>query len=157
MRSACAIDVSVDVFDLTIIDSNYVKNGIHVPNVSVQRIERVTLSLGGQLVGVHVTAYDAASGGNEVSISDTGLFYFYTDHLGSVGAISDAGGAVQGDIIRYEPFGQLRSSAPSSAITDRGYTGHKENREIGLTQATFGCRMHGIMWRKSAVLPAPTR
>ena len=62
-----------------------------------------------------------------------GCHYLYTDQLGSVGAISKNDGTLVGELLRYEPFGDARGTQPSSDITDRGFTGHRENRDIGLT------------------------
>ncbi|MCB9430929.1 MAG: RHS repeat-associated core domain-containing protein [Ardenticatenaceae bacterium] len=36
------------------------------------------------------------------------------------------------DIVRYAPFGEVRGGALPTNITDRGFTGHKHNAEIGL-------------------------
>ena len=52
---------------------------------------------------------------------------------GSVGAILQNDGTLVGELLRYEPFGDARGTQPGSAITDRGFTGHRENRDIGLT------------------------
>ena len=62
-----------------------------------------------------------------------GRHYLYTDQPGSVGAISKNDGTLVGELLRYEPFGDTRGTQPSSDITDRGFTGHRENRDIGLT------------------------
>ncbi len=50
-------------------------------------------------------------------------------------ASSDDAGNMVGDVIRSEPFGMTRGTAPKSTnpgITDRGFTGHRENLDIGL-------------------------
>ena len=36
------------------------------------------------------------------------------------------------DIIRYEPFGDFRGNARPDDITDRSFTGHEDNMDIGL-------------------------
>lgn len=90
-----------------------------------------------------------APGAGATQVGSTGLFYFYTDNLGSVGAISDASGAVKGNIIRYEPFGQLRSSAPTSAIADRVCTGQEENREMGADLCECPVSWRRVVWEKN--------
>ncbi len=61
-----------------------------------------------------------------------GLYYLHSDHLGSASAMSDANGNQVGDITRYLPFGSYRSGGPNP-ITDRGFTGQKENiADLGL-------------------------
>ncbi len=80
--------------------------------------ERTTYSIAGQMVGVRVKV----SGGSNT------LYYTYTDHLGSVVAMSDtAGGVVSGSLARYDPFGNYRTWPGSNVnplISDRGFTGH---------------------------------
>ncbi|MFQ5401089.1 MAG: RHS repeat domain-containing protein [Anaerolineae bacterium] len=64
--------------------------------------------------------------------ANNGLFYLHSDHLGSVSAISDANGAlVPGSLARYTPFGGWRTE-PTAGLTDRGFTGHKQNAYIKL-------------------------
>ena len=90
--------------------------------------------LDGQPVLVEVTAYNNA--GNVVSgAPNTRLFYLYTDHLGSVVALANPSGNIVGGVTRYEPFGDYRGAAPSTnpGVSDLGFTGHRENRDIGLT------------------------
>ncbi|MBX7253355.1 MAG: RHS repeat-associated core domain-containing protein [Candidatus Promineofilum sp.] len=83
--------------------------------------ERTTYSIAGQMVGVRVKV----SGGSNT------LYYTYTDHLGSVVAMSDtAGGVVSGSLARYDPFGNYRTKPATTVnpdISDRGFTGHKQN------------------------------
>ena len=80
--------------------------------------ERTTYSIAGQMVGVRVKV----SGGSNT------LYYTYTDHLGSVVAMSNtAGGVVSGSLARYDPFGNYRTwpgSNVNPTISDRGFTGH---------------------------------
>jgi len=62
------------------------------------------------------------------------LYYLHTDHLGSTTALSSSavgGGLISGSTARYYPFGAWRTT-PTQTLTDRGYTGHLENMEIGL-------------------------
>ena len=78
--------------------------------------------------------------GDPVS-GNNGLFYVLSDHpstslrtsLGSTSMlVNTSGGVVAGSTTRYLPFGGYRGPAPSQAITDREFTGQKENRELGL-------------------------
>jgi RHS repeat-associated protein len=85
---------------------------------------RTTYSLGGQAVAVRV---QVVGGSNTV-------YYLHSDHLGSTTALSSSavgGGLVSGSTARYLPFGAWRTT-PTQTLTDRGYTGHLENMEIGL-------------------------
>ncbi len=99
----------------------------------VVRFQRTTYSIAGQLVGVRVATFDA-----DDDVIDDHDQKLYTDHLGSVVAVGWWGNDnyIMGDVIRYEPFGGYRGTIPDEtnpSITDRGFTGHKENRDIGLT------------------------
>jgi len=80
--------------------------------------ERTTYTIAGQMVAVRVKV----SGGSNT------LYYTYTDHLGSVVAMSDtAGGVINGSLARYDPFGNYRTWPGSNVnplISDRGFTGH---------------------------------
>jgi len=58
--------------------------------------------------------------------------FVYPDHLGS-NVLSDlTGTAVVGSEAHYLPFGGYRGSVPTQTLTDRGYTGQKENLDLGL-------------------------
>jgi hypothetical protein len=61
-------------------------------------IRRASYRLGGQPVAVRVTGEPAGS---------NGLFYLYTDHLGSASAVTDASGALLGGVQRFYPFGAI--------------------------------------------------
>jgi RHS repeat-associated protein len=72
----------------------------------------------------------------------TATNYFHTDHLGSVGVISDGSGAVK-ERLSYDPFGKRRNltgtddgSVPPAnlkgVIDNKGYTGHEMLDNIGL-------------------------
>ncbi|MCA9952839.1 MAG: hypothetical protein KDE48_24485, partial [Anaerolineales bacterium] len=90
-------------------------------------ITRITYSIDGQMIGVRVSGHP-----NPVN---NGLFYTYTDHLGSVTALSDANGSyVAGSLGLHRPFGSYRIEPTTNPdITDRGYTGHRENLSLDLT------------------------
>lgn len=55
------------------------------------------------------------------------ISYLYSDHLGSMSAMSNPNGTlIPGSTARYLPFGGWRTE-PTANLTDRGYTGHKSN------------------------------
>ncbi|NJN55451.1 MAG: DUF1080 domain-containing protein, partial [Anaerolineae bacterium] len=62
------------------------------------------------------------------------LVFFYGDHLGSTSLMYDAtaGQVVAGSQTRHLPFGGYRGAAPTQTVTDRGFTGHKQNDDLGL-------------------------
>jgi RHS repeat-associated protein len=64
-----------------------------------------------------------------VTGANSQLYFAYADHLGSVSALTDSSGTlVNGSLARYEPFGGFRTvSTTNPAITDLGFTGHKQN------------------------------
>ncbi len=61
--------------------------------------------------------------------ANNGRHYLYADHLGSINAIQRQNGALEQ--MRYTPFGGYRQGGPN-IITDRAYTGQRENMELGL-------------------------
>jgi len=72
--------------------------------------------------------------------ANNGLFYLYSDHhsassgqaLGSASAMTDAAGNLVGNVTRYLPFGGYRMGSGPNEVTDRGFTGQKENMDLGL-------------------------
>ncbi len=72
--------------------------------------------------------------GNDAVLADD-LYYCFTDHLGSVVAVTNSNGGLVGGITRYEPFGGYRGPAPTASnpsISDRGFTGQKHQNELAL-------------------------
>ena len=63
-------------------------------------IQRSTYSLAGQAIAVRVASSPLAT--------NNGLFYLYSDHLGSASALVDSGGQKVNET-RYLPFGGYRS------------------------------------------------
>ncbi|MBN1315451.1 MAG: hypothetical protein JXA42_08285 [Anaerolineales bacterium] len=68
------------------------------------------------------------------------LYFFHTDHpsaalradLGSTSLLSDENGDyVDGTEARYLPYGGYRVE-PTAELTDHGFTGHKQQDEVGL-------------------------
>ena len=90
-------------------------------------IERVTLSLVGQAIAVHVTD---SNGRDDIN-------YVFSDHLGSSSVVTAQNGSYNSttDRAQHLLFGGFRGGTPAylDDVTDRGFTGHKENSDIGLT------------------------
>ena len=65
--------------------------------------------------------------------ANNGLFYIHSDHLGSTSVLTkySDGYIVSSSLTRYTPFGGYRTGGPSQ-ITDRAFTGQKENMALGL-------------------------
>ena len=92
------------------------------PGDGASEIKRVTYFFGGQAVATRV-----------VTNSSNTLSMLHTDHLGSTSvATTNAGGLVTGSRASYYPFGEERQTSTAD-LNGRGFTGHIENREIGLT------------------------
>ena len=88
-------------------------------------IQRSRYSLAGQTIAIRVTSSDAND-------SNTGLFYYLTDHLGSTSVLmTSSNGLKGGSTARYHPFGSYRTT-PTQTISDRHYTGHAHNDDLGL-------------------------
>ena len=79
-------------------------------------IYRSTYGLAGRPIATRVETSPSA-GPND------GLFFIHTDHLGSVSAMTDDTGSLEGSIIRFEPFGDYRPTSGAGDITDRGIHG----------------------------------
>jgi RHS repeat-associated protein len=91
-------------------------------------IQRSTYSIAGQAIALRVVEKDA-----DGTVTSNTLYYTHSDHLGSTSAISDnTGTLVDGSTSRFAPFGSYRTE-PTADLNGRGFTGHKENRDIGLT------------------------
>jgi RHS repeat-associated protein len=89
-----------------------------VENPAATPLIRATFGIAGQAIAMRIS-------GDPVS-TNNGLFYIHSDHLGST--------------TRYLPFGGYRGTAPTQTITDRDFTGQKENRELGLLY--YGARFY---------------
>jgi hypothetical protein len=92
--------------------------------------ERSYYLLGGQMVALRVES--------DPGDTDDGLYFIHTDHLGSTSLLTDDAGDSVDTMIRYYPFGDYRT-APTADLTDRGFTGHRENMELGLVYMNAGC------------------
>lgn len=85
------------------------------------------------------------------------LHFIYTDHLGSGNTLTDATGNVVHSA-RFYPFGDLRGENETlGSLTERGFTGHRENRDIGLTYMNARYYVPGIGRFASAdtIVPDP--
>jgi len=90
--------------------------------------------------------------------ANNGIFYLHTDHLSSVSAMSDANSNLVGDATRYRPFGGYRNGR-SNPITDRGFTGQRENvSDLGLMyyNARFYVPGIGRFLSADTIVPNPT-
>ena len=114
---------------------------------------RLTVSIAGQPIAQRTVEKDE----NEVILS-TSLHYFVVDHLGSTRAMvhHSGGGIVAGSIADYKPFGDYRTT-PTQTITDRDFTGQKENRELGLLyyNARFYVPSIGRFASADTIIPDP--
>jgi RHS repeat-associated protein len=128
------------------------------PNYEVENptaatpLRRSTYSLAGQTIATRVSG-DPVSGNN-------GLFTIYSDHLGSTSLVVNSGNnPVAGSRTWYLPFGGYRpNTAPTQTITDRDFTGQKENMELGLLyyQARFYVPGIGRFASADTIVPNPT-
>lgn len=81
-------------------------------------IQRSTYALAGQTIAVRVNG--------DPDNTKNGLFYMYSDHLGSTSAIQKDG-STEVEQSRYLPFGGWRGDKPDNLPGNRGYTGHVMN------------------------------
>ncbi len=88
-------------------------------------IQRSSYTLLGQTIALKVSG--------DPNSANNGIFHYLTDHLGSTSMlINSNNGVVSGSEARYYPFGAWRGTTPSQTISERGYTGQRENMELGL-------------------------
>ena len=124
------------------------------PTNEVTKIQRTYYSIAGQAVGVRVKKI-LTNGDTE---SDK-LYYMYTDHLGNVGALSDENGNyISGSLTLFRPFGEYRRTPSTNPdITDRAFTGHRHNDDIGLIymRARFYLPEAGRFLSADTLVPDP--
>ncbi len=70
--------------------------------------------------------------------------FIYTDHLGSASTVVNGADEKVEQAVRFLPFGEMRDGADQLGVTNRGFTGHRENREIGLTYMNARFYLPGI-------------
>ena len=81
-----------------------------------------------------------AIAGQTYGLNDNGVMkYFFTDHLGSIVAVTDASGTLLEES-RYLPFGQVRSDVGNITQTDKTYTSQKDLANTGLMD--YNARMY---------------
>ncbi|MEZ4510378.1 MAG: RHS repeat-associated core domain-containing protein [Chloroflexota bacterium] len=114
-------------------------------------IKRSSYALAGQVVAFRVA-------GDPVT-TNNGLFFIYGDHLGSTSVLQKSGDTqhLAGSLTRYRPFGSYRT-APTQTITDRDFTGQRENRELGLLyyNARFYHPASGRFISPDFLVPSPS-
>ncbi|MCL4872360.1 MAG: RHS repeat-associated core domain-containing protein, partial [Anaerolineae bacterium] len=114
-------------------------------------IQRAVYTLAGQAIATRVITSPPQP--------TDGLFYFITDHLSSTRLLAAPNGSpVQGTTAHYLPYGDYRGNAPTATpLTERGYTGHHENREMGLTymNARFYSPTTGRFLTADTLIPSP--
>lgn len=107
------------------------------------------------LAGQAIAQKTVVTVGSNPSTSE--LYFIYTDHLGSANVLATAdGNNTPVQVARFMPFGEYRTE-PTADITDRGFTGHRENREIGLTymNARFYISSIGRFASADTIVPDP--
>ncbi|MCI0728561.1 MAG: hypothetical protein L0332_17830 [Chloroflexi bacterium] len=119
-------------------------NGTLTAMVDSPAIKRKLYALGGQPIALRINGDPIAQ--------YNGLFYIHTDHLGSNSLLSYGQGQTGpgtlflGSEARYLPFGGYRGTPPTTnpALTDRGYTGHKHNNDLGLVYMNARFYLPGV-------------
>ncbi|MEM7799346.1 MAG: RHS repeat-associated core domain-containing protein [Chloroflexota bacterium] len=116
---------------------------------------RKSYRIGGQMIAQAsytrngVTVRDDADQRDEETVH-----FIYTDHLGSANTLIDQDGTRTES--RFMPFGEIRSGGSVlGELTERGFTGHHENREIGLTYMNARYYVPGIGRFASADIIVP--
>ncbi|MCA9996783.1 MAG: RHS repeat-associated core domain-containing protein, partial [Anaerolineales bacterium] len=112
---------------------------------------RVTYTIAGTAVASRVQVISPA--GNT-------LYRLYTDHLGSTVTHSTLTGGIvpNSNIAYYLPYGSYRGTPPTQTLTDRDFTGQRENRELGLIyfNARFYVPSIGRFLSPDSLVPNPS-
>jgi hypothetical protein len=124
--NAASIRVKTIQPDGTIIDTPFPGYEVENPGLSSQTV-RLTFAMAGQPVALQV-----------LTSSSSNTYFLYNDHLGSLTAVNSGSTLVSGSRTYYDPFGNYRGTPPSQTLTGRGYTGQKENMELGLLYYNAG-------------------
>jgi hypothetical protein len=99
--------------DGTVIYTPFPDYEVEDPPGSGANTIRTTYRLAGQIVAVRVKG------------TTNTLYYTYTDHLGSVVALSNlAGGFIANSLARYDPFGAYRTEPATSPSFTAAQAGH---------------------------------
>ncbi|WP_204753891.1 RHS repeat-associated core domain-containing protein [Herpetosiphon giganteus] len=83
----------------------------------------------GKVVSNYAGIASRTTTGNPSTTNRGSVIYFHTDHLGSIGAVTNSSGTVI-EAERYDPWGATRSGNLSS--TEFGYTGQRKDDGTGL-------------------------
>lgn len=87
-------------------------------------VKRSVYRLAGQTIATRIAG--------DPLLANNGLFYFLLDNLGSTSLLVTAAGAiVSGTTAYYLPYGGYRSPAPNGNLTNRGFTGHRQQDHVG--------------------------
>ncbi|MEM7800380.1 MAG: RHS repeat-associated core domain-containing protein [Chloroflexota bacterium] len=117
---------------------------------------RKTYQLNGQTIAQASYTRDGEDARENGSEEGTTLHYIYSDHLGSANTLVDQDGTQINT--RFLPFGEIRSGGNEiGSLTELGFTGHRENRGIGLTYMNARFYIPGIGRFASAdtIVPDP--
>ena len=126
--------------------------------ISVVKV-RKTYMLAGQPIAQRSYTRPASSSRNHNNGTENKLHFIYTDHLDSANTMVDESGNQSNT--RYLPFGEIRGDESFEdgvgTVTERGFTGHRENRDIGLTYMNARYYVPGIGRFASAdtIVPDP--
>ncbi|MEM8861528.1 MAG: RHS repeat-associated core domain-containing protein, partial [Chloroflexota bacterium] len=110
---------------------------------------RKTYMLAGQPIAQRSYVRPSAADTSDTAArQDEALHFIYTDHLGSANTLvnhNTENGINEVIDTRYLPFGGIRSGGEQLGdATERGFTGHHENRSIGLTYMNARYYVPGI-------------
>ena len=120
-------------------------------------IVRKTYNVAGQPVAQRTYSREDTANRGDVSARQNEMLHFlYTNHLGSVNTMIHSVTGEQTHT-RFLPFGGIRSGGDQFGnLTEQGFTGHHENREIGLTYMNARFYVPGIGRFASADIIIPT-
>ena len=110
-----------------------------VYDYSGQRVKKITPTSTTVYIGglyectVNVCSKHIYAGGQRIAtvLSNSTVYYYHTDHLGSSTLITNSDGAVV-QSVKYYGFGATRYQDPLGNILDYKYTGQEEDPETGL-------------------------
>ncbi|MEM7331720.1 MAG: RHS repeat-associated core domain-containing protein [Chloroflexota bacterium] len=106
---------------------------------------RKTYMVAGQAVAQSSYSRDATTApDDELGRTNEALYFIYSDHLGGANTLVNASSGEQTNT-RFLPFGGIRFGGEQlDDLTERGFTGHHENRNIGLTYMNARYYLPGI-------------
>lgn len=114
-----------------------------MPQPTLHIIQRVTYAIAGQTVAVRVTG--------DPEVANNGLFYLYSDHLGSISAMTyENGNLVPGSTARYTPFGDWRTE-PTAGLTLL-WAGLLSRAMVGVSPCNLGYACHLLARRAGGIV-----